>query len=289
MDLGLGARCLSHQPGGEEALRAAEKCQVSNLACLLGPRRSKRAKDRQGLRKAEVRTQSLARSVSQPARPRWGSFVKSRRKCLRQRDLPTHLARRPFSTDRETEAPLGVETTEAWEGFPPPLLATQKIRLAETKKASRPRARWRGPGAPPLQPRTSLAEGPSNVGSGSRVRGPGGNFGASPPARCSFADRRGGTGFRPGPTELGRRIPSGSYLGSGQPRPGPAQRQALSAPISPSSWEHPKAFSLNLISPLLNTHSDKCGREQLSTHASVSLHASSLEIHLQRLFSQPPL
>lgn len=56
-------------------------------------------------------------------------------------------------------APLGVETTEAWQDFSPPLLATQKIRRAETKKASRPRA----PGAAlahPPQVRTSLAEGP---------------------------------------------------------------------------------------------------------------------------------
>lgn len=99
LDLGLRARCLSPHPGGEKPLRAAERCRVSNLACLLGPRRSKRAKDRQGLRKAAVRTGAGEVGIAAGETP-WGSFVKSRRKCLRQRDLPTHLARRPFSADR---------------------------------------------------------------------------------------------------------------------------------------------------------------------------------------------
>lgn len=59
-----------------------------------GPRGPKRARDRWGLREAQVRTQSPARLGLQPARTGQGSSIKTRRSS-RGRGRPTHLVRGP--------------------------------------------------------------------------------------------------------------------------------------------------------------------------------------------------
>lgn len=54
-------------------------------------------------------------------------FRKKTRRSLCGRGLPTHLVRRPFTTDRETGVQRGVQTTAAWEDFfPPPLSVTSR-------------------------------------------------------------------------------------------------------------------------------------------------------------------
>lgn len=136
-------------------------------------------------------------------------FRKKTRRSLCGRGLPTHLVRRPFTTDRETGVQRGVQTTAAWEDFfPPPLSVTSRSASGDRGGLLTPFTRpWRAP-----QARISLAEDPlgSGVAPGPKV----GEEALEP--RLPFTrvqlSRSRNWYPAPGPTDLGRRLRGQSYL-----------------------------------------------------------------------------
>lgn len=136
-------------------------------------------------------------------------FRKKTRRSLCGRGLPTHLVRRPFTTDRETGVQRGVQTTAAWEDFfPPPLSVTRRSASGDRGGLLTPFTwPWRAP-----QARISLAEDPlgSGVAPGPKV----GEEALEP--RLPFTrvqlSRSRNWYPAPGPTDLGRRLRGQSCL-----------------------------------------------------------------------------